>query len=142
MKAESEIKKTTSNNHKKQFLLEILLPIIVSAILLLILFIITTLAVAGNEVNDSRPVDIAIILIMAISLTLILISLIIILVLSNLLHKANHSLPQLLMNLQQTASRVSSQISQFAMISSFPMIKIKSVIAGMDRFLQSTRMKK
>ncbi len=141
MKADSEIRRPTNQNHKKQFFLEILLPILVSAVLLLSLFLLVILAVTGKLAQDSRPVDIAIILIMAVSLTLILISLVIILVLSTLLHKANQSLPLLFSNVQQTVSRISSQISQLAMICSLPMIKIKSITAAINQFLQSIRMK-
>ncbi len=141
MKADLEINRLTSQNHKKQFLLEILLPILISTFLLLLLFLLTVFSVTGKQAQDSRPVDIAIILIMAISLTLILISLVIILFLSSLLHKANQSLPQLLMNVQQSVSRISGQISLLAMVCSMPIIKIRSIIAAINNFFQSFRMK-
>lgn len=141
MKDEIRKAKSTSNNHKKQYLFEILLPITIAAVVLLVLFILTTLFVAKGDGQDSRPVDIAIIFIMSILLTIFLISILVSLAISNLLFKANHSLPQFLSKLQIIGERISKQLILFSVIGTMPIIKIRSISTGINRFIDSIRNK-
>jgi hypothetical protein len=139
MKAQSEILKPSKSKHNRQFFLEILLPIIIAAVLLLSLFIITALVVSSGKTPDSRPVDIAIIVIMIPTGILFLIGIVISLLISNLLFKANHSLPQFLFKAQEIVARAATQIQAIAMISVVPIIKAKSVSAGISSFFASFR---
>lgn len=128
---------TPEQIHEKQFWLEIILPIGLVLLVFIGLVVLAISLTGRNAGAVSQWADVSIILLVMPVLLIVLVNLALVILINILLGKWNKSFPPLLflgrIKVEEFASKLRSTLS----VPATPVIKIKSVLAGIQQFFAS-----
>lgn len=128
---------TPEQKHEKQFWLEIVLPIGL-VLLLFIGLVVLAISLTGNNAGVvSQWADVSIILLVLPVLLIVLVNLALVILFNILLGKWNKSLPPLLFLGRTKVEEFASKLRSSFTAPATPVIKIKSIFAGIQQFFSS-----
>ena len=132
---------TPEQKHEKQFWLQIILPIGL-VIVLFIGLIVLAITMTGNNAGIlSQWADISIIMLVLPVLIVVLINVAVVILFNFLLGKGNRSLPPLLFLGRVKYEEMAGKLRSGFELPAKPVIKIKSVFAGIQQFFTSLTQK-
>jgi predicted PurR-regulated permease PerM len=131
------IESPSYKQHKKQTFTEIWLPIIVAIVVCAFLLILAISMSISDGGTVAKLSDISIILMIVPVFLMVLLTVIVIAFMNRGLRNLDRSLPVFFDNAQKITFRITSKIQNLAALLSMPVIRFKSLAAGVKSILKS-----